>query len=56
MVGAYRWLAEHTEGVAPMTATDRELPAGDLLMLVNGSRTAARSGRTYESTDPFTLG
>jgi (Z)-2-((N-methylformamido)methylene)-5-hydroxybutyrolactone dehydrogenase len=37
-----------------MTATDRELPAGDLLMLVNGSRTAARSGRTYESTDPFT--
>jgi aldehyde dehydrogenase (NAD+) len=37
-----------------MTATDREPPAPDLLMLVNGARTAARSGRTYASTDPFT--
>ena len=37
-----------------MTATDREPPASDLLMLVNGARTAARSGRTYASTDPFT--
>jgi acyl-CoA reductase-like NAD-dependent aldehyde dehydrogenase len=37
-----------------MTATGREPPASDLLMLVNGARTAARSGRTYASTDPFT--
>jgi (Z)-2-((N-methylformamido)methylene)-5-hydroxybutyrolactone dehydrogenase len=37
-----------------MTVTDREQPARDLRMLVNGARTAARSGATYTSTDPFT--
>jgi aldehyde dehydrogenase (NAD+) len=37
-----------------MTAIDDQPPAGDLLMLVNGVRAAARSGATYESTDPFT--
>jgi acyl-CoA reductase-like NAD-dependent aldehyde dehydrogenase len=37
-----------------MTAIDDQPLAGDLLMLVNGVRAAARSGATYESTDPFT--
>jgi acyl-CoA reductase-like NAD-dependent aldehyde dehydrogenase len=37
-----------------MTAIDGEPEVSDLLMLVGGTRTAARSGRTYESTDPFT--
>jgi aldehyde dehydrogenase (NAD+) len=37
-----------------MTAIDDQPPAGDLLMLVNGVRAGARSGATYESTDPFT--
>jgi (Z)-2-((N-methylformamido)methylene)-5-hydroxybutyrolactone dehydrogenase len=37
-----------------MTAIDGEPQVQDLLMLVGGARAAARSGRTYESTDPYT--
>jgi acyl-CoA reductase-like NAD-dependent aldehyde dehydrogenase len=37
-----------------MTAIDGEPQVQDLLMLVGGTRAAARSGRTYESTDPYT--
>jgi (Z)-2-((N-methylformamido)methylene)-5-hydroxybutyrolactone dehydrogenase len=37
-----------------MTTTNSQPPADELLMLIDGAPSAARSGATYESTDPFT--